>query len=351
VKRVLSLWLLTFGFAMGACAVNNGVLEEDTPARLSEGPGEARSKNARDEGERVRAEEAACRASPGPTRIEQVCHAWKCGMREGRDPSPWDGDPVACSPGRADFGSAERALRLVNLHRALAGVPPVTLEPAWTSAAQECALLAHANEALSHEPPPEWRCWSDLAAYTSQVSLLANRSGPPSIAAYMEDPGNESSMVHRRWLLTERLVSIGVGSTNRFSCLVVDGRGLDVRSGASRAYVSKSDPEGSASPSRAWVAWPPAGPIPIDVFSTERLDETGWTVQSSSAALDTSTVRISSKGQPLPVKTTHLTPLLGSRSAIGFIPDGWKTAPGEAYEVHVEGPEPFEFTVEPVACP
>ncbi len=335
--------LIMAGCSLGACAVQSGSLHEDTRDPL---PERSKDTSPRD----VDVDESACRAEPGPTPVERVCHLWKCGIREGGEPAQWDGDASTCSVGRTDFAASERALRLVNLHRALAGLPPVELEPAWTSAAQECALLAHANESLSHEPPRGWRCWSPLAANTSRVSLLANKSSPPSIVAYMEDPGNETTMVHRRWLISDKLFTIGVGSTSRFSCLVVDGRGLEVHGGADRGYRGRARPDGHH-PSRPWVAWPPAGPVPFDVFERERLDETGWTVQSSSEALETSTVRVVSRGKPMPVKVTHLAPLLGSRSAVAFIPDGWKTAAGETYEVHVEGPQPFEFTVEPTACP
>src|SRR5439155_10823493 len=97
---------------------------------------------------------------------------------------------------------------------------------------------------------------------------------PIAINAFIEDPGNDDTMVHRRWLLWEALTRVGLGSTDRYSCIVVDGRKLDV----------PSDPKRPTEPStvtsvRGWVAWPPAGPVPFDVFSVEHLDEIGWTVQ------------------------------------------------------------------------
>ena len=233
---------------------------------------------------------------------------------------------------------------MLNLHRFLAGLDEVRVEAPWTGAAQQCALVAHANAKLSHTPPSDWRCWSDVAAFTSSVSLIANRSAPLAIAAFIEDPGNETTMVHRRWLLSEKLTRIGLGSTDRYACVVVDGRGLARMAGA----ASGPPTEPSARP---WVAWPPPGPVPMEVFTSERLDEIGWTVQSSDDDLDRGSVTVSVDGRELPVRTTHLAPLLGSRSAIRFVPDGWSTEAGRSYDVRVTTrSRSFDFTVEPTDC-
>ena len=131
---------------------------------------------------------------------DEVCHRWHCDGRAKEPAARWNGDSASCSAGVLDSEAAERALRVLNVHRFLAGLLPVAAEPAWTNAAQDCALVAHANAKLSHTPPRDWRCWSELGARTSGVSLIANRSAPQAITAFIEDPGNESSMVHRRWL-------------------------------------------------------------------------------------------------------------------------------------------------------
>src|SRR5690606_34986449 len=140
--------------------------------------------------------------------------------------SSWNGDTGSCNPGDIDMAAAERAVRNINMHRFIADVPPVVHVPEWTKPAQECALLAHANQKLSHTPPRDWSCWSDVASQVSAVSLIANRSAPPAIGAFMEDPGNETTMGHRRWLLSEEIWRVGIGSTSRYTCVVVDGRNL-----------------------------------------------------------------------------------------------------------------------------
>ena len=342
---VLSVLLLAAG-----CSVRSGNLDVEEEAQESASVSETRSTAATAAGPAT-AEDPRCEDEPGPTRRDLVCHRWRCETREGVAAARWAGDGATCNAGSLDADAADRALRVLNLHRFLAGVDPVDVEPAWTESAQECALLAHANAQLSHTPPPSWRCWSPVGALTSSVSLVANRSVPIAIGAFIEDPGNEATMVHRRWLLSEKLTSIGLGSTDRYACVVVDGRALPVEAkpgdGKSALAAGKHGAEPAA---RAWVAWPPAGPVPMDVFRSERLDEIGWTIQSSDGDLDHATVKVFVDDRELPVTTTHLTTLLGSRSALRFVPDGWSTEAGRAYVVRVTGPRVFELTVEPTDC-
>jgi len=338
--------VVPFLVLVAGCSVQSGNLEpESDPAQSASTTADTRASTAPAD---VAVDDELCRTEPGPSRRELVCHRWRCEGREGRAAARWSGDASSCNAGDLDAEAADRALRVLNLHRFLAGLDAVRVEAAWTGAAQECALVAHANAKLSHTPPPDWRCWSDVAALTSSVSLIANRSAPLAIAAFVEDPGNETTMVHRRWLLSEKVTRIGLGSTDRYACVVVDGRTLPAKAKANGATVAPSAPT-EPSP-RDFVAWPPAGPVPMDVFTSERLDEIGWTVQSSSDDLDRATVSVSSGGRELPVKTVRLAPLQGSRSAIRFVPDGWTTEAGRSYVVKVTGWRSFDFTVEPTDC-
>lgn len=328
------------------CAVHSGNLEPtDEPAKDAGAPADARPSVTR--AATLADEEELCRAGPGESRREIVCHRWRCEGAGGVAPARWSGDASRCDAGDLDADAGARALRVLNLHRFLAGVAPVEAEAAWIGPAQTCALVAHANKELSHTPAPDWRCWSEVAALTSSVSLIANRSAPLAIAAFIEDPGNEATMVHRRWLLSEELTRVGVGSTDRYACVVVDGAAL----GAPAHAKEPKEPKEPARPSpRGWVAWPPEGPVPMDVFASERLDEIGWTVQSPSDDLDHATVTVSSQGAALPIRMTRLAPRLGSRSAIRFVPDGWSTEAGRSYVVRVTGARTFDFTVEPIDC-
>ena len=151
--------------------------------------------------------------------------------------------------------------------------------------------------------------------------------------------------------------------------MIVDGRSL-----GPGLEASVDVPPGIERPAKSieaqpkWTSWPPAGPVPLDVFSTERLDEIGWTFDSTTDLLDrvTVTVSVAMKNDPrsavLPVTVHRLEPLLGSRSAVRFVPNGWKTEADRVYSVKVEAltqdasasgdaPPAIDFDVEPVSCP
>jgi uncharacterized protein YkwD len=342
---------LALVLAGGACQPVSGNLPES--AAVSTSANEAGSSKSPAGSDAAAAVADACAIPAGPSRAEQVCHRWRCDGAAAATTAAWSGDPSACDPGTLDEAAGARALSLVNLHRFLAGLAPVRAEPAWTTAAQACALLAHANAQLSHTPPSTWRCWSELGARTSAVSLIANRSAPVAIDAYVEDPGNADTMVHRRWLLNESLTRVAFGSTDHYSCVVVEGAEL-AKEGLAGAGTADDDPSGAPVP---WVAWPPPGPVPLDVFTTEKLDELGWTIQTSSGELDLdhASVVVSTGGVKLPTRLSRLADLHGSQSAIAFVPDGWTTLAGTDYDVKVyasdDSTPKIAFTVTPIACP
>jgi hypothetical protein len=301
-------------------------------------------------GDQVAAAAMICTPPATDSVQDGVCSRWACAHAE-LVAAPWDGDANQCSAGTMDANARERAFHLINAYRSLARVPELTAEPRWDAPAQDCALLAHANQRLSHFPSRDWSCWSDRGARASAVSLVANRSAPLAIDPFIEDPGNEPSMVHRRWLLSERIHRIGLGSTSRFSCALVDGRewdGADTNIGPQAVAPTSTE----AIPS--WVAWPPPGPVPFDVWGRTKLDAMGWTVQSSSLDLDGASVvvRVAGETAPRPLRISGLERTLGSLTAIRFVPDGWSTEPGTRYDVHVEKEGVLiDFAVEPIDCP
>ena len=349
MTRILSAIVAVAGLTGFACSLPNATLEADAPELVTWS-----AHTANDETVDASAPEAgpvrpsSCDDPPGTTRKDQVCRRWSCEAYDAATTPRWNGATTACQAGEIDTDSVERALRLLNVRRFMAGLEPVRLETSWTDAAQQCALIAHANQKLSHTPPPTWECWSDLGALTSSVSLVANRSAAPSIAAFFEDPGNESTMTHRRWLLSQQLESVGIGSTDRYACIVIDGRPLDTARGRKNARSERASRAGV----RTWAAWPPPGPVPIGVFDLERLDEMGWTIQSDTDELERATVKVTESGALLPVKVERLTAGYGSTSALRFMPDGWRTEADRTYRVSVAGTRtPIDFTVEPTVCP
>lgn len=261
----------------------------------------------------------------------------------------WSGDQASCSAGSFDAASRARAIAVVNTYRFLANVPEVTDEPAWYDAAQACALLADANGALSHEPPADWACYSELGAQASAVSLIANRSASHSVDPFIEDSGNEATMVHRRWLLSDKIDRLAFGSTNKFACAVVDGRSFD---GPEQTKAAEErDKKKKNKDTFSWSAWPPAGAVPLEALQKTNVDITGWTVQSSTHSLDNPTATITLDGVELPVQVITLAPSLGSLSAVSIVPLGWTVEADRQYFVHVDsGTALVDFAVEPTTC-
>lgn len=271
---------------------------------------------------------------PDPNDVEQMCSRWtadRSNMNEGN----WSGSVAACDPGDISAEGRANALRLVNLHRWMVGLPEVTTDPARDSMAQACALMMHANGSLSHDPPMGWTCYSADGATGAGSSNISSGPGVMSVDLYMVDPGNATTLGHRRWILSNSAGPIGLGSTSGYSCMWVLG--------------------GSGVGSNEWTAWPSPGPFPFEAISPlgfASLDETGWSVQSDTIDLNGASVTITAGGEPRPVTVTNLAGGFGSSSAISMVPQGWTAQPDTTYHVLVEGiaDGPIEYDVQIVDC-
>ncbi|MCK9462984.1 MAG: CAP domain-containing protein [Proteobacteria bacterium] len=262
-----------------------------------------------------------------------MCERWNAD-RADLSEGAWSGSLDTCDAGDITESARESALRLVNLYRWLCGLPAVTDDATKNAGAQECALMMHANGTLNHYPPTSWTCYSDAGASTAGQSNIATAAAVGAVDLYMVDPGNPTTIGHRRWILSNSLGPIGIGSTSGYSCMHV-------------LY-------GSGSAGASWTAWPPSGQVPIAAFtpSWSSVDDTGWTVQSDSISLSSADVTVTLGGDDKPVTVTHLLEGYGSSSAISFIPSGWSTAAGNTYHVTLSGvSSPIEYDVEVIDCP
>lgn len=269
----------------------------------------------------------------GPDPVDQVCTRWNFD-RGFQTEGAWTGSVSSCDPGDVSAPGRENALRQVNLYRWLAGLPAVTDNATRNQKAQACALMMQANGTLSHSPPTNWTCYTSDGASAAGSSNIASGPGVSAVEMYIIDWGNASTLGHRRWVLSNSLGAIGLGSTSSYSCMWVIGTG------------------GSAS--APWTAWPPPGIVPYGVFqgSWYTIDETGWTVQSDAISLSGAQVTVTSGGQDKPVTVTPLTGGYGSSSAFRFNPNGWTTQPDTTYSVSVTGiSTPIQYDVQVVSCP
>jgi hypothetical protein len=274
----------------------------------------------------------------GGSRVEQVCRRWRCDrmdMSEGA----WTGAVMGCSAGTLSDAGKDNALKLINLYRFLADLPPVTRDAAKDQSSQECALMMDANNQLSHSPPASWACYSMNGATAAGRANICTGRAVRCIDLYMSDFGNETTIGHRRWFLSNQLGPVGIGGTTGGSCHHVIG--------------------GTGTATKPWLAYPPPGPVPLEAIHIPGLpsiDSTGWTVQSygNTFNLTGATVTVTEGGQNRPVTVTRLGDNYGSRYALRFNPMGWRTEAGRTYQVTVSAPglsNPISYAVEVVACP
>ncbi len=183
----------------------------------------------------------------GNPAAEGLCARWNADRQQLGEGS-WNGSVNSCDEGDISADGRANALRQLNLYRFIAGMPEVVTDPTRDGQAQECALMMHANNALSHNPPMGWNCYSGGGASAAGSSNIASGPGVMAVDMYMSDFGNETTMGHRRWILNNRLGPVGLGSTSGYSCMWVIG--------------------GSGNANFDWMAWPSAGVFPIEALTT-----------------------------------------------------------------------------------
>ena len=273
---------------------------------------------------------------PGEHSPEGTCARWnadRADMNEGT----WDGDLASCDPGMISENAHDNALRLVNLYRWLADLPSVTTDAERDRKAQACALLMDANNKLSHDPPMDWTCWTQDAYDGASSSNISSGPGVGSVDGYMVDGGNEDTLGHRRWILSNSLGPIGLGSTGPMgaSCM--------------------QNLSGTGKAGKTWLAWPPPGPFPVQAVKPGRfggsLDDVGWSIQSDSVDLGAGTLTITAGGADMPVTVAELPGGYGSKYALNIQPDGWTTTAGQTYTVTLSGASvPISYDVQVVDC-
>jgi len=261
-----------------------------------------------------------------------VCDRWLADRADLSEGS-WSGAVSGCDPGDTAPPGRANALKLVNLYRFIAGLPPVDHDGTRDDKAQQCALMMHANGQLSHSPPPSWTCYLSDGAQAAGNSNIATTPGVAAVDLYMADPGNPATMGHRRWVLSNGLGPIGLGSTSSYSCMWVLG--------------------GTASGGNTWTAWPSAGVFPVEAVnaSFQSIDQTGWTLQSDTVKLSGAKVTITDAGNDRPVTVSGLSGGYGSSYAIRMLPQGWTTTAGHTYQVEVTSiSQPISYSVQVVVC-
>src|SRR4051812_25796421 len=179
-------------------------------------------------------------------------------FRSDYTPSPaagWTGITAGCVAGTTTQAYKDSVAKRINYFRAMAGVPAsTTIDPTTSAKAQQAALMMAAKGQLSHTPDASWRCSTgDGVQAAGKSNLSIGSSGADVINSYVMDngPGNTSTG-HRRWVLYPQTQKFGTGdipSGTQTNALWV----MDANAGSPRPATRSG-----------YVAWPPAGYVPID---------------------------------------------------------------------------------------
>lgn len=262
-----------------------------------------------------------------------VCDAWNSSREDLRE-ATWSGNKGSCDAGDLDAAGRARALAVLNGYRAVAGQPLLTDDDTYNAIEQECALMQDAHGSLDHYPTPDWACYSADGASGAGSSNIASGPAVMAMDMYMADWGNDTTIGHRRWLLSNTIGPVGIGSTNSYSCLYVMG--------------------GRGTGTQAWIAWPSPGPFPYEAVGAggyQSIDQTGWTLQSDSIDLSKGSVTVTEDGTEKAMTVSTLLQYYGSTYAIKMVPKGWTSKQGATYRVVVSGlSTTIDYEVEMVDC-
>lgn len=272
-------------------------------------------------------------AGMGGRTAATVCARWNSDTADLSE-GTWSGSTATCTAGDMTSAWRDRAMRQVNLFRWLSGLPDTLGHDATLDAkSQAGALMMEAQMGISHSPDASWLCYTaDGAEAAAHSNLAGGSQSVSSIASYMVDGGNESTLGHRRWILSNTVGPFGVGCTTNYSVLwVVNG----------------------ASSGPSYTAWPNPGYVPIEAWTDHwgsSLDRLGWSVQSDSVNLDGATASVTRDGVAVPTTTMHLPAGYGSGYALSIM-HAWNAEVGRTYHVSLSGvATPIEYDVVPVDC-
>jgi uncharacterized protein YkwD len=237
-------------------------------------------------------------------------------------PLNWTGSVAGCVAGDTSATYKTAVTRMVNYHRAMAGLPGnLTMNATYSAKAQQAALMMHANNDLNHTPPTTWNCYTAAGAEAADKSNLALGAAAigtffNGIKLYMDDE-NVPELGHRRWILYPPQAEIGTGDTSNANALWVLG------------------PFGARPSTPNGVAWPPAGFVPYPLVSASAR----WSFSIANTNFAGATVEVrNGQNQIVPINTT-IDPMGFGDPSISFLPTAgswaYATSGDTVYDVTV----------------
>lgn len=222
--------------------------------------------------------------------------------------SEWNGNITNCEAGTTSKTFQKAVLARINFFRAMAGVPAdIAFDPAYSTKAQQAALMVSANLSISHEPLPSFSCYNPEGAEAAMASNLAlGTSGIDSIEAYMLDAGPNFRVGHRRWLLYPQTKFMGNGD--------IDPTDGSMTRRANANWVIDDNFWAPRPPTRdGFVAWPPPGLVPYKIVYPR------WSFSFPGADFTNATVTVKTNGISLPVHIEALERGYGENTIV-FVP-------------------------------
>ena len=224
--------------------------------------------------------------------------------------SNWNGSISGCKAGSISTSAVYAQVQAVNFARRLNDLEPIqpaVLDGPNQAKAQKAALMMAANNALSHDPPTSWKCYTSDGATAAGYSdlALAYPSIKPTQAVelYMDDKGDSNVGVgHRRWLLEPDRKVLAFGMTDTSSALTVIGLPTD---------STNYDP--------VWVTWPSKGYFPTPIEPGGR-----WSASTHAGAyLSKATVTVTHNGVKQAITLYPLHTGYGRPTLVWQMPSGF----------------------------
>lgn len=252
-------------------------------------------------------------------------------------------DPAQCQAGVLRPETKYRFLAAFNALRARHGLSPVRYNEGADRAAGEAALIMATNNALSHDPPSNWTCWTAAGAGAAGSSNLLGGVSSPYLS-YEDDngilaewliEGDSDEIGHRRWMLDPYLDQTSLGRV-----IAVLPGGVRVDSVVMKVFdfPGKAPRSGGDPQIPDFVAWP-QGEYPQQFFSPHaRLSFSVSQDPDELTNVDFSDARVSiSDGQQtLPVRDQRWdNEGYGVANCLSWRVDG--IVPGRTYTVRITG--------------